>query len=369
MTIAAGLVLGIVALIVGADWLVKGSVGLAQRLRISALVIGLTVVAFGTSVPELAVTLRASQGGSPGIAIGNAIGSNIQNMLLVLGVSSIFVSLKVSRRILWIDMPLLIACSAVLATMSQDGRISRGDGLLLVGALLAYTFLSIRHSRMDASGSNSVKSDASREVSSDPVEPGTHDAGGALAFNALLVLGGLALLTEGGNLLVAAARSLAAWAGISEITVGITVVAFGTSLPEIVTCVLAAIRGHRDLAVGSVIGSNLFNILCVVGVTSTTSAGGLPLSATAIGLDIPLMLAVTVLCYAVCLSGSRVVRGEGLLMLLIFASYVGWLVASNTADGGAPTLFAVSGIGLTLLLVGFQIDALSRQSWLPLPDR
>jgi len=369
MAIAAGFALGMIELIMGADWLVKGSVRLAERLRISALVIGLTVVAFGTSAPELAVTMQATANGSPEIAIGNVIGSNIQNLMLVLGLSAMFVSLKVSRRILWVDMPLLLALTAALGVISLDGYISQSDGLLLTGTLVVYTWLSIKHGRTSRTQSTtdgvqlSGKLQATESRSSRPAESRS------IVLSALQILAGLVLLAQGGNLFVEAARSLASRFGMSELTIGVTVVAFGTSLPEIVTCVLAAIRGHRDLAVGNVIGSNLFNILCVLGITSLTSAGGLPISAKAIQFDIPLMLAVTVLSFAVCLTGSRIVRGEGILMLLIFASYVGWLVAENATVASITTPIAVAGIGFTVLLVGFQIHALSRQQWSPLPNR
>lgn len=369
MAIAAGFVLGMIALIVGADWLVKGSVSLAERLKISAIVIGLTVVAFGTSAPELAVTLQATANGSPEIAIGNVVGSNIQNLMLVLGLSTMFVTLKVSRRILWVDMPLLLILSIALGVMSLDGHLSQSDGLLLLGTLGAYTWLSIKYGRTSSTASTAAGVQLPGKPQANEPQSSGMTENGAMALSALQILAGLFLLTAGGNLFVEAARSLAFRIGMSELTIGVTVVAFGTSLPEIVTCVLAAIRGHRDLAVGNVIGSNLFNILCVLGITSTTSAGSLPLSATAIHVDIPLMIAVTVLCYAVCLTGSRIVRGEGILMLLIFASYVGWLVAKNAAETSLTTPIAVTGLGLTLLLIGFQVYAMSRQRWLPVPNR
>ncbi|MBL6707562.1 MAG: calcium/sodium antiporter [Planctomycetaceae bacterium] len=368
MTIAAGFALGMFALVVGADWLVKGSVRLAERLRISSLVIGLTVVAFGTSAPELAVTMQAVANGSPEIAIGNVVGSNIQNLMLVLGLSAMFVSLKVSRRILWFDMPLLLVLTAAIGVMSMDGFISQDDGLLLFGTLAVYTWLSIKHGRTDEIPPSL---DQTKSVSSDLTsgKAVASKRNGTMPLSVLQVIAGLYLLAEGGHLFVEAARSLALRFGMSELTIGVTVVAFGTSLPEIVTCVLAAIRGHRDLAVGNVIGSNIFNILCVLGLTSATSAGGLPLSTTAVGIDIPLMLGVTILTYAVCLTGNRIVRGEGLLMLMIFGSYVGWLVPGSDAAMSTRNAIVGFGVGLTLLLVGFQIHALSRQRWLPLPNR
>lgn len=368
MAIAVGFTLGTLALIVGADWLVRGSVQLAERLKLSALIVGLTVVAFGTSAPELAVSLQAAANGSPEIAIGNVVGSNIQNLMLVPGMTAMFVTLKVSRRLLWIDIPLLLVLSAAFAVMASDGVISQADGLLLIGTLAAYTWLSIRYSRATQSQTHDGKFSKEQTQPAENERVATSRTGG-LALSGLQVFAGLFLLAEGGHLFVESARSLALRLGLSELTIGVTVVAFGTSLPEIVTCVMAAVRGHRDLAIGNVIGSNVFNILCVLGVTSVTSAVGLPLSTEVIGMNIPVMLAVTVLVYAVCLSGNRIVRGEGLLLLLIFSSYVGWLVANNNPSSTISTPFAVTGAGLTLLLVGFQVHALSRQSWIPLPDR
>jgi len=368
MAIAAGFALGMLALILGADWLVRGAVRLAHRLKISALVVGLTVVAFGTSAPELAVSLQAAANNAPEIAIGNVVGSNIQNLTLVLGLCATFVSLKVNRRILWVDMPLLLVLSGVLAIMSLDGFISQADGFFLVATLAAYMWLCVRSGRTSSpvgAGQSHAAEQASPAAGTRVETPGQ----GRLAVSGLQILTGLFLLAEGGHLFVEAARSLAVRLGFSELTIGLTVVAFGTSLPEIVTCVIAAVRGHRDIAVGNAIGSNLFNILCVLGISSVAAAGGLPLSATAIDLDIPMMLAVTVLVYAVCLSGSRIVRGEGLLLLLIFSSYTGWLVANNSPGSGFSTPFAVLGTGLALVLIAFQIHALSRQSWIAVPEQ
>jgi cation:H+ antiporter len=367
MAIAAGFALGMLALIAGADQLVRGSVCLARRLRISAVVIGLTVVAFGTSAPELAVTLQAAANGSPEIAIGNVVGSNIQNLMLVLGLSAMFVTLNVSQRILWFDMPLLLLLSAAISVMALDGFIGQTDGVLLVMTLGVYTWLCIRHDR----DSQADVRETSHSTDQSGIVDTPHEAAsrkGELLRSGLQILAGLLLLTVGGRLFVEAARQLAIHFGLTELTIGVTVVAFGTSLPEIVTSIMAALRGHRDLAVGNVIGSNLFNILCVLGIASATSPGGLPLSDISVGLDIPLMLAVTVLVYAVCLSGRRVVRGEGLLLLLIFISYVGWLVASNSPDSQLTTPFAVLGAGFVLLLAAFQVHALSRQGWIPVPD-
>ena len=372
MAIAIGFGLGILALIVGADWLVNGAVSLARRLQISSVVIGLTVVAFGTSAPELAVSMQAAANGSSDIAIGNIIGSNIQNLMLVLGLSALFVSLRVSRRILLVDMPLLLVLSAALAVMALDGQISQSDGLLLVMTLLTYTWLTIRYGR--------EKPDISRHDSSTGVPPSAssltekdnHDTpphrAGAITTSIVQVLVGLCLLSIGGDMFVEAARTLAMQMGMSELTIGVTIVAFGTSLPEIVTCVLATIRGHRELAVGNVVGSNIFNILCVLGVTSLTTQSGLAISTTAVGLDIPLMLAVSVLSFAVFLTGQRIVRGEGLLLLLIFGAYVGWLVTKEMGTSALTTPFAIGGVGLTVVLIGFQVHGLFSQRWLPIPN-
>ena len=359
MAITAGFALGMLALIAGADWLVQGAVRISQRLCISPVVIGLTVVAFGTNAPELAVTMQAARSGSPDIAIGNIIGSNIQNLLLVLGFSALFVSLRVSRRIVLIDLPLLLVLSLALLAMASDGQISTTDGLLLLGTLAAYTWLSIRHGRTSPDAASVVVDTERDQTGSTRVT----------AISIAKVAAGLLLLSFGGEVFVRSASELARRLGMSELTVGITVVAFGTSLPEIVTCVLAAVRGHRELAVGNVVGSNLFNILCVLGITSSTVPGGLPLSPTVAAFDLPLMVAITVLVYAVCVTGNRVVRGEGLLLLAIFVSYVGWLTATTSGVSSVAQPCAIAGLSLTALLVGFQVYGMKLQRWLPVPEK
>jgi len=262
LTVWLLLVAGLAVLVLGAELLVRGASRLALRFGVSPLVIGLTVVAFGTSSPELAVSVQSGLEGKADIALGNVVGSNIFNVLAVLGLSALVAPLVVQQRLVRFEVPLVIGISALSLLLAQDGRIGLFDGLLLVGGLIAYTLLVIQQSRRESAA---VKAEYEQEF-------GGSIAGwlGRLPIQVACVLSGLGLLVLGANWLVDSAVSIARALDISEVVIGLTIVAAGTSFPELATSVVAAMRGERDIAVGNVVGSSLFNLLGILGIAAST---------------------------------------------------------------------------------------------------
>lgn len=310
--------LGLLLLVLGADLLVRGASRLSLSFGISPLVVGLTVVAFGTSAPELAVSLQGALSGQGDIAVGNVVGSNIFNVLFILGVSALVTPLVVHRQVVLQELPVMLAVSLLLWGLAANGLIGRAEGALLAGLLVVYVLMLYRQVRRQPVGS----------------EPGAEaelPAGGRwldrLWVQLLLIVLGLALLVLGSRWLVAAAIGFAARLGISELVVGLTIVAAGTSLPEVATSVMAALRGQRDIAVGNVVGSNIFNILGVLGLSALFAPEGLAVATQALRFDLPLMVGVAALCLPVLLSGHRISRGEGALLLAAYVGYTAWLVA------------------------------------------
>lgn len=302
------LILGLVVLVWGAELLVKGASRLAAAFGIAPLIIGLTVVAFGTSAPELAVSVMSGMKGEADLAVGNVVGSNIFNVLLILGLAALITPLAVSRQLIRLDVPLMIVASLVVLWMAQDGGISRLEGALLFAGIVAYTAFLIIKARRDKVANQASDDEFAREFG-EQAAPGWR---GYLANGGLIVVG-LAMLVGGSQLLVSSAITIAQYFGVSELVIGLTIVAAGTSLPEVATSVIASLRGERDIAVGNVVGSNLFNLLSVLGLSSLVTPGGLAVPASAISLDLPLMVAVAIICLPIFFSGWRITRLEGLL--------------------------------------------------------
>lgn len=307
-------VAGVILLIIGAEALVRGASRLAGTLGISPLVIGLTVVAFGTSSPEAAVSVGSAFGGRADIALGNVVGSNIFNVLFILGVSALVAPLAVSRRLVRLDAPLMVGVSALLLILALDGSVGRLDGLVLFGGIVAYTLFAILQSRRET-----------RTVTTDGPEQDQELPGGQVAGQIGLIVAGLVMLVLGSRWLVDGAVVLASAVGVSELIIGLTVVAAGTSLPEVATSVLAVLRGERDIAVGNVVGSCIFNVLAVLGLTGLVAPAGIAVAPAALSFDLPVMIATAVACLPIFFTGHRINRWEGLLFLGYYAAYTLYL--------------------------------------------
>jgi cation:H+ antiporter len=320
------LVVGLVLLVVGADLLVKGAARLAGSFGIPALVIGLTVVAFGTSAPELAVSVKAAYSGQAELAIANAVGSNIFNVLFILGAAAMISPLIISRQLIRQDVPIMVLISVVALLMTLDGNITRLEAGVLFAGLLGYTWFLFRQGK--AKGADTV--DEEVEAMLKAKVPAWQ--------NVLLVIGGLILLVLGARWLVESAVEIARAWGINEAVIGLTIVAAGTSLPEVVTSIVATIRGERDIAVGNVVGSNIFNILCVLGISGLVSPIPLLAGEQMAMVDIPVMVGVAVLCVPLFFIGSVLNRIEGLLFMLLYIAYTWYLVAMALKETYLPDL-------------------------------
>jgi len=316
-------VLGLAALVVGAEGLVRGAARLAVSWGVSPLVVGLTVVAFGTSAPEMAVSVGASLAGSADLAIGNVVGSNIANVMLILGISALIAPLLVHEQIIRQEIPIMIGASLVVVAMALDGSIGRVEAGLLFAGVIVYTIFLVVQSRR--------ASKAAEDEFASEIPTSTWDR--HWSVQALLVLGGLGLLVLGADWLVGAAVAFARLFGVSDLVIGLTVVAVGTSMPEIATSLIAAVRGQRDIAVGNVVGSNIFNLLAVLGAAGLVSAGGLAVPEAARNFDLWVMLAVAFACLPILLTGREIARWEGVLFLAYYAVYLLYLVLAAQQHG------------------------------------
>jgi cation:H+ antiporter len=328
----AGLVVGLVCLTLGAEWLVKGASSVAARLGIAPIVIGLTVVAFGTSAPEFAVSVQGALSGNSDVAIGNVVGSNTFNILFVLGLSAVIGSLTIEQRIIKRDIPILMALSIVIYGLIWNDVVGRLEGLVLFIGIIVYTLWLLRGARK----AESEKVNAEYEEAMQQVEGKT--VAKPLYFQIGLVVVGLALLILGSRFLVSSATTIAEAFGVSDLVIGLTVVAAGTSLPELATSVMAAYRGQRDIAVGNVVGSNIFNLLAVLGASAAISSEGIAVNRELIRLDYPVMLAATLVLIPICWNGFAIKRWEGALLTAFYVAYVAYLVM-DAGDSTAPELF------------------------------
>jgi cation:H+ antiporter len=341
-------VAGLGLLVLGAEWLVKGASRLAAALGISPLVIGLTVVAYGTSAPEMAVSIKSAWAGQPDLALGNVVGSNIFNVLFILGVSALVAPLVVSSQLVRLDVPVMIGLSGLTLLMARDGSIGRLDAALLFSGAVAYTVFQVRQSRKESAA---VREEYGKEYG--PRLTGT-------AANVAFIGAGLALLVLGSRWLVNGAVAFAQALGVSELVIGLTIVAAGTSLPEVATSILAAVRGERDIAVGNVVGSNIFNILAVLGLSGLVAPSGLPVSPALVAFDAPVMIAVAVACLPIFASGATIARWEGALFLFFYVAYTAYLVLAAQQHDALPAfstvmqLFVLPLTGITLAVVGWR---------------
>jgi len=329
MALLLSFVAGLVLLLWGAEWLVRGASRLALALGLAPIVVGLTVVSIGTSAPELAISIGSAISGTPDIALGNVVGSNIANVLLILGLVALIVPLIVHRQLVWLDVPLMIAASLLAFAMALDGLIARWEGAVLVVAAIAYVVFLIRMAKRHP---EQVPKDPELESAETTNDIAASPKLGVFK-QVLLMAAGLAMLIGGAHFLVRAATQIATALGLSDLVIGLTVVAVGTSLPEIATSILSAIRGQRDLAVGNIVGSNIFNLLLVLGATAVLAPGGVPVGASAIRFDLPVMTAVAVACLPIFFNGHRIARWEGALFLGYYIAYTAYLLmaAANHA--------------------------------------
>jgi cation:H+ antiporter len=346
--------LGAAALIAGADLLVRGAARLAAVLGLSALVIGLTVVSYGTSAPELAVSVASALRGDPDIALGNVVGSNIFNVLVILGISAAIAPLAVAHQLVRLDVPLMLLVSVLASALAYDGRLSRAEGVVLLLGAVAYTALAVSVGRRESA----VVQAEYRAVEAALVGPPARSPR-AIAGHGLMIVGGLALLVVGARWLVQSAVAVARELGVSELVIGLTIVAAGTSLPEVATSVVAAVRGERDIAVGNVVGSNIFNLLAVLGLATVVSPGGVGIAPPVLRVDLPVMIVVTAACLPVVASGRRIDRWEGALLLLGYCLYVTYLIGSARQHPALPAYeWGVTRIVLPTLLLAFALPVL-----------
>jgi len=332
-------ILGFVLLIAGAELLVRGASKLAIATGISPLVVGLTVVAYGTSSPELAVTLKAAFSGQADLALGNIVGSNISNILLVLGLAATFAALVVDRQLIRLEVPLMIGVSFLVLLMGMDGVINRYEGIILVLGAISYTVFVIRKSRREN------KARQSKDTGPSNSNPARIRSPMQVFLQIALIVAGLALLVLGSDWLIDGAVVIAELLGVSQLVIGLTIVAVGTSLPEIATTLVAAFRSQREMAVGNVVGSNIFNLLLVLGVTSAVAPAGIEVSKTALYFDIPVMIAASLLLLPVFFTHYRIDRWEGILFLGFYAAYTIHLFLNATGNA------ALEGFDLVMCFV------------------
>jgi cation:H+ antiporter len=305
--------LGLVVLVAGAEALIRGAVRIARALGVSPFVIGFTLVGFGTSAPELVVSLSAALKDSPELALGNIVGSNIANVGLILALAVLVRPMVAKMRLLWVEVPVMIAASLLLWFLCRDNNLSRLDGGILLGGFLVLAVYMYRTAREEPP-------EVKEEVG---LTAAVHMR---VWVAALLVVVGMAGLIGGAHLMVTAAVEMAKGLGVSEWLIGLTIVAVGTSLPELAATVAAAYRGEADIALGNIVGSNLFNILFILGLTVAVKPMGV--SDAAFYREIPVMVAFAVLLLAAVANGMRIRRWEGALMLLAYAGFVTWQVAA-----------------------------------------
>lgn len=334
MPAVVALVIGLALLLVGGETVVRGASSLGRRLGLTPLVVGLTIVAFGTSAPELAVSVLATRRGEADLAVGNVVGSNVANILLVLGVATLFGTVVVASRAVRADIPVMIGASLLFVVLGVDGSLGRADGIVLLVCLIVFVVWTVRVSRAETAGG-----ETDEVVLSLPVALG-------------MAAAGIAILVFAAQLVVSGASELAENLGVSDLVIGLTVVALGTSAPEVATTAVAARRGQRDIAVGNAVGSNIFNLLMVLGTSAVIADGGVAVADDALRLDVPVMVATAIACLPIIARGHDLQRWEGAVFLFFYAAYLAFLAldASDSGFGNAVAVFTL-GIAAPLTVI------------------
>ncbi|MGJ9373739.1 calcium/sodium antiporter [Nesterenkonia sp. CF4.4] len=356
---------GFVLLVGGGEALVRGAASLGRTVGLSSLIIGLTVVSSATSAPELAVSTGAALSGSPGLALGNVVGSNIVNILFVLGLTAIFGALVVKVQLIKIDIPIMIGFSVIALLMALDGNISTLEGSILIGLLVVYLAVTVVLARRQTVREREASSpeetfDVDRAVGGGSVKltKGLRTTKArSIILDLVLLAGGIALLVVGAQMLVSAATSIALSLGVSDLIIGLTIVAIGTSLPELATSVIAALRGERDMAVGNLVGSNIFNIGAVLGLTAIISPLGVEVASAAVNFDLPVMIATAMVLLPLAFTSQAIGRLEGLVLVGLYSAYVVYLVL-YAAGHAALQPFSSAMLWFVLPITGLWITAL-----------
>jgi cation:H+ antiporter len=343
MTTILLFIAGLITLLVGADMLVRGASRLAAAFGVSPLVIGLTIVAMGTASPEIAVSIKAASAGQGDLTLGNVLGSNIFNILLILGVTALVKPIVIAEQLIRKDAPIMLGISVLTLVFALDKKLGWLDGGILLIGLMVYIVFALRQSKQE---NKDVQQEYRREFSSK--EAGTVRN---TIINTVLILIGLGLLVLGSNWLVEAASEIAKSLGVSELVIGLTIVAVGTSLPEVATSVIAALKGESDIAVGNAVGSNIFNLLGVLGVGALVAPNGIAVAKDALQFDLPVMLFVALVTLPIFYIENRISRLEGGLLLSYYVIYVVYIIlrASESAAMAAMEVFALFYVPLTFL--------------------
>lgn len=343
---------GLIVLIIGADLLVRGASRLAAAAGISPLVIGLTIVAIGTASPEIAVSLQAATLGQGSLTLGNVLGSNIFNILFVLGVTALVAPIVIAEQLIRLDAPIMVGISLLAFILALDGKLGLFDGLILISGFIGYMVFALRQSRKESTG---VHKEYAREFA----DREKHTAWNTIK-NILLMVAGLGLLVLGARWLVDSATVMAKSFGISELVIGLTIVAVGTSLPEVATSIIAALKGESDIAVGNAVGSNIFNLLGVLGLSGVLAPDGIDVASRVLTFDFLVMVFVALVCLPVFYVDDNVSRSEGLLFLSYYVLYTAYLILEASRSSILPvvTLFVSFYIPLTFIgLVMYTIRA------------
>lgn len=361
--ITIGMIAGGLALLaLGGELLVRGASRLAALAGISPLVIGLTVVSFGTSSPELAVSIQAGLGGNPNITIGNVVGSNIFNVLFVLGACALIMPLMVSVQVVRREVPIMIGTAFLTAILAVDGRIGLGDGVALFAIMLGYTIWSIVNGRKE---SEAARQEYEKGLGLNPAV--SRPVWQMAIIQVVMVAAGLGLLVLGARWLIDGAVAVARALGVSDVIIGLTIVAAGTSLPEVVASLVATLKNERDIAIGNVVGSNIFNVLSILGLSAIVVPSGLPVPSSVLNFDLPVMLAVSVACLPIFFTGMSIARWEGALFLAYYVAYTAYLILDATRHEALPAFSMIMGVfvvpltGITLTLLGVKAFIASRR--------